>query len=106
MLEDLHTMLVNWLVKHIQHDDRDYAPAIMAYLLEHAHTRISVEPPTRFAEDEAAHATPGTTPAAPPTAQAPAATPAQPAAAQAQAPKRSLWQRIKAFFAQPPSGHA
>ena len=81
VLRELHTMLVNWLVKHIQHDDRDYAPAIKSYLLEHAQTRISVELPTRFAEEEA-----GRTP--------PAAARATPAA-----PQRSLWQRIVAFFA-------
>lgn len=98
VLRELHTMLVNWLIKHIQHDDRDYAPAINAYLLEHMHSRMSAAPPTRFAEEEQANATPGAAHTA-----RPAPTPAAPPTTQQ---KRSLWQRIKAFFAPPPSGHA
>lgn len=36
VLRELHNMLARWLVRHIQHDDRDYAPIVKAYLRREA----------------------------------------------------------------------
>ena len=75
VLEELHDMLVRWLLHHIQNDDRSYADSVK----EHLH-----EPPPKG--DAAARAAT----AAPPPPRA-----AHPSARKR---KRSLWKRIMAFF--------
>ena len=122
VLEELHSMLVNWLLNHIQNEDRDYAESVRAYLLEHAQSRFSVTPPSRFADDAPSTRFPvgvasrfpasrmppqGPATRVPPQGPATRVPPHDPAArvppppaaqAQAAAPKRGLLQRIVAFF--------
>ncbi|MBQ9578804.1 MAG: bacteriohemerythrin [Ottowia sp.] len=81
ILVELHNMLARWLAHHIQHEDRDYVPAIRTYLEARAQNAAAAA--AASAAGSAAILSGN----------------AAPAAATTQTfRKRGLWQRIKAFF--------